>query len=431
MQKIELKRNHIYQGNCLDVLKTFPDESVDCVVTSPPYFNQRNYGTTKWEGGDSECDHLAAKMKSRYDYSLENSPIQNKKGDRVGTDAPKYKPICPTCGAKRVDEQIGLEESPSEFIGKLVDVFREVRRVLKKTGTCWLNIGDSYMSPGIKDDKIKPTEICAIPFKLAIALSEDGWFLRQEIIWSKQAFMPESCTNRCTKSHEYIFLLTKSQKYYYDYIAIREPVTLSSLKRAEYGWNCDRDFTKNASMGGEGIHTERMGERFVNPDGRNKRSVWTCNTANFAEAHFASFSQELINPMILAGSSEKGVCPKCGKPFIRIIEKGEVVEQRKPENGKLKIDGQNGLRNGYVRHEINTKRWQASCECHEKPIPALVLDPFMGAGTVAIESLNQRREYVGIELNPEYIEMSNRRIKKFKKDNYFVDDKKVFTPSLF
>jgi DNA modification methylase len=302
----------LLQGHCLEVLRTLPAESVQTCITSPPYFGLRDYG----------CDG-----------------------------------------------QIGLETTPDSFVASLVDVFAEVHRVLKKDGTLWLNIGDSYNGAasnrtgqnGYKDgrtnrdkrfstggiDGLKPKDLIGIPWRVAFALQSYGWYLRQDIIWHKPNPMPESVTDRCTKAHEYIFLLSKSDRYFYDNEAIKEPVSDTSLKRAEYGWNCDRPSTKNASMGGTGIHTEKMGTRFVNPSGRNKRSVWTVNTKPYKGAHFAVYPTELIRPCVLAGS----------RP-------GDVV-----------------------------------------------LDPFNGSGTTGFVSMEERRKYIGIDINTEYLAIAEARIK--------------------
>jgi len=269
----------------------------------------------------------------------------------------------------QTEGQLGLEKTPEEYVEKMVKVFREVKRVLKKDGTCFLNLGDSYagstgqtggkglntyqkeanatnsmMKPS-KINGLKPKDLCMIPARVAIALQSDGWWLRQDIIWHKPNPMPESVQDRCTKSHEFIFLLTKSAKYYYDNNAIREPVSDVSLKRAEYGWDCDRPSTKNASMNGEGIHTKKMGNRFVNPDGRNKRSVWTITTKPYKDAHFAVFPPTIPELCIKAGSKE-----------------GDTV-----------------------------------------------LDPFFGSGTTGWVAQRLGRQWIGIELNAEYIKIAEKR----------------------
>ena len=302
----------ILHGDVIDKLKEIADGTVQTVVTSPPYWGLRDYGS---EG------------------------------------------------------QLGLEKTPEEYVEKMVKVFREVKRVLKKDGTCFLNLGDSYagstgqtggkglntyqkeanatnsmMKPS-KINGLKPKDLCMIPARVAIALQSDGWWLRQDIIWHKPNPMPESVQDRCTKSHEFIFLLTKSAKYYYDNNAIREPVSDVSLKRAEYGWDCDRPSTKNASMNGEGIHTKKMGNRFVNPDGRNKRSVWTITTKPYKDAHFAVFPPTIPELCIKAGSKE-----------------GDTV-----------------------------------------------LDPFFGSGTTGWVAQRLGRQWIGIELNAEYIKIAEKR----------------------
>ena len=359
-----IELNKIYQGDSLEVLKTFPDKSVNCCITSPPYWGLRDYGTATWVGGDADCKHEKAKEKSRYDYSLATSPIQD--GERKGTDAPKWKNICPTCGAKKIDKQLGLEETPEEYVQKIVELFREVRRCLKDDGTLWLNLGDSYAASGGKQVEqtvrksndyvnagqnggqrsvknnpigIKMKDLIGIPWMVAFALRADGWYLRQDIIWSKKNCMPESVTDRCTKSHEYIFLLSKSSKYYYDHEVIKEKtLTYDNGLR-------DRDNTKLNNTPGR---SKMLGLKTNKYEFANKRSVWETTLVPFNEAHFATFPEDLITPMVKAG------CPKNG----------------------------------------------------------LVLDPFMGAGTTGLVAYNYNRNYVGIELNPEYIKIAENRIKR-------------------
>ena len=235
-------------GDCLEVLKTLPDESVDCCVTSPPYYGLRDYGTGTWVGGDPNCPH---KRMSKYSPNTATGHAQEELIGNVGDAI--YKTVCPLCGAVREDKQIGLEETPEEYIDKLTAVFHEVKRVLKNDGTLWLNIGDSYNGSGrgrtadgevhfsalsAKQgtnvgstqglitkkviDSCKPKDLIGIPWMLAFSLRNDGWYLRQDIIWHKPNPMPESVKDRCTKSHEYIFLLSKKPHYYFDYEAIQE-----------------------------------------------------------------------------------------------------------------------------------------------------------------------------------------------------------------
>jgi DNA modification methylase len=347
--------NKIYEGDVLQVLKTFPDESIDCCVTSPPYWGLRDYGTATWIGGDCNCDHKQ--------YLGGHGDDSMKQVSSNGTQMYNYKDICKKCGAVRQDKQIGLEKTPEEYVQTMVVIFNEVKRVLKKEGTLWLNLGDSYCGSGSKGDLkdpehpegrnglsvalnnriegMKPKDLVGIPWMTAFALRSAGWYLRQDIIWHKPNPMPESVTDRCTKSHEYIFLLSKSNKYYFDQIL--EPYT-EPMNR----WGGDELVANNESMWDEGTGQSTYRDRNMrpNPDGKNKRSVWTVNTRPYKEAHFATFPEELIIPMIKAGCPENGV----------------------------------------------------------------VLDPFMGAGTTGLVCKKLNRNYVGIELNPKYIEIAEKRI---------------------
>ena len=350
--------NTIFEGDCIEGMRNIPDQSVNCCVTSPPYFGLRDYGH---EG------------------------------------------------------QIGLEETPEQFVAKLVDVFREVKRVLKSDGTLWLNLGDSYAgsgkganpdgsvhksalngkqgthkgtTEGLKKPQkaheigLKQKDLIGIPWMVAFALRADGWYLRQDIIWHKPNPMPESVTDRCTKSHEYIFLLSKSQKYYYDHEAIKQPMAEVSAARMDRGvsddhkningapgqtphsLNAPRANVKMKAVGGakhknlesngqanHSFHKTRneKGEEWQSESGMaNKRSVWTVTTKPYSEAHFATYPPDLIVDCIKAG------CPEGG----------------------------------------------------------IVLDPFMGAGTTALVSRKLHRQYVGFELNPEYIRIAKNRLQQ-------------------
>ena len=364
----------LINGDALAMLKTLPSDSVDCCVTSPPYYALRDYGTGHWEGGDPNCPHYRTSKYSEATATGHKAMMDN--GSPVGDAI--YKSVCPLCGAIRVDEQIGLEETPEEYIEKLTNVFREVRRVLKPGGTCWINIGDSYWGSGSRGfdfgntitekSKIqagskgtidlsnvpalkgnagsyKDKDLIGIPWMLAFALRADGWYLRQDIIWAKTNCMPESVTDRCTKSHEYIFLLTKQPHYYYNADAIRTPISEVSLARVEYGWDSD-----TPSSGG--VHTEKMGERFAPAKGANKRDVWSVNTSggysDHDGAHYASYNPKLIEPCVLAGSPEGGI----------------------------------------------------------------ILDPFNGTGTTGVVAVKYGRKYIGIDLSEKYIAMSTRRLEK-------------------
>jgi len=301
-----LELNKIYQGHCLDVLKTLPSESVNTVVTSPPYWGLRDYG---------------------------------------------------------VDGQIGLESSIEEYVSALVDVFREIKRILKDDGTVWLNLGDAYAGSGkgawseknkqkhvyVPNPKgnetkinniptgLKAKDLIGLPWKVAFALQADGWYLRQDIIWHKSNPMPESVTDRPTRAHEYIFLMSKQPKYYYDHEAIKIP-SKDPVDDREARGNKKRIPTNLINgIRNSGVYPKA-----------NKRSVWQVPTKPFKEAHFAVYPEDLIEPCILAG------CP---------------------------LDG-------------------------------VVLDPFFGSGTTGLVALKHGRNFIGIELNPEYIKIAEKRLSK-------------------
>jgi len=311
----------IHTGDCIEVLKGLPDASVQCVITSPPYYGLRDYGN---------------------------------------------------------EDQIGLEKTPEEYIAKMVEVFREVKRVLRDDGTVWLNIGDSYWSDslarstaiesmwgkrpasdltegrenipthnkrgglGKRPDGIKPKDLMGIPWMLAFALRADGWYLRQDIIWHKPNPMPEAVYDRCTKAHEYLFLLTKAQRYHYDAEAIKEPSVSQKVGKT---W-AERKAAGEATRHGLAGAAACGAGGFATGETRNRRSVWSITTKPFKGAHFAVMPEELVEPCVLAGSRE-----------------GDTI-----------------------------------------------LDPFTGSGTVAVVAERYGRSFVGAELNPEYVQVAWLRI---------------------
>lgn len=325
-------RYQLIHGDACEVLSQLPSNSVDCCVTSPPYYALRDYG---------------------------------------------------------YDGQIGLEQTPEEYIDRLVKVFREMRRVLKPEGTCWVNIGDSYCGTGSKGeykdpkyadgrngqvvsltqkvDGCKKKDLIGIPWMLAFALRKDGWYLRQDIIWAKQNPMPESITDRCTKSHEYIFLLTKSARYFFDHKAIQEDAISKDSRPSALCRAREKNYmtkerlnpeayrkiahpiggTKRQSENDEHYRTS-CGNEYMFTGKRNKRDVWVVQSQPFNEAHFAVYPEKLVEPCILAG------CPQGG----------------------------------------------------------VVLDMFNGSGTTGVVALKHGRKYIGIDMNEEYIAMATRRIEQ-------------------
>lgn len=372
----------ILQGDWIEKLRELPDGSVQCCVTSPPYWGLRDYG---------------------------------------------------------VAGQLGLEKTPEEFVAKIVAGFRELRRVLRDDGTLWLNLGDTYAanrgyqvpdqkwvdvgnSKGMKAAEIglKPKDLIGIPWRCAFALQADGWFLRSDIIWHKLNAMPESVTDRPTKAHEYIFLLTKRQNYFYDCEAVKEPLQASTLERG-YSYS-DPEYTSSkmnaAEPGMVRANGTFKGKRYI-PSGRNRRDVWTVPSEPFSGAHFATFPSALIRPCILAGTSAKGCCPKCGAPWERIVENnnpskqsntGEDMTEGAAKTSNPQTSAGMHRNGGGVYSTSKTLGWQPTCTCGEtSTVPCVVLDPFGGSGTVGQVSLELGRKAILIELNPEYVKLAEDR----------------------
>ncbi len=363
--------NHgIIQGDCIEGLRTLPDASVHCCVTSPPYWGLRDYGH---------------------------------------------------------DGQIGLESTPEAYVARMVEVFREVRRVLREDGTLWLNLGDSYTSTaqgtqnapqpkGSKADPqqwanrrpftgLKPKDLVGIPWRVAFALQADGWWLRQDIIWHKPNPMPESVRDRCTKAHEYVFLLTKSERYFYDAEAVSE-ASIGTSARPRFGGSKYGDSS-------DPKHATKSGNEYQDTGSRNRRSVWTVTTKPYKGAHFATMPPDLVEPCILAGTSEEGCCPHCGSPWARVTERKKLTRPR--PNAYTKRQGDEGTGNSCANSvagvAVETKGWQPTCKCQEhRPEPCLVLDPFAGSGTTLAVAARLGRSGIGCELNPEYIALAEQRI---------------------
>ena len=355
------------QGDVFDNIKKLDDNSIDCVVTSPPYWGLRDYGTASYEGGDPNCQH-----------TITDGIVDNKNNKLIERpDRASDKKNCVKCGAKRIDRQLGLEPTYQEHIQNIVELFRAMKPKLKDSATVWLNYGDSYAATvngtkvkdmkkngyGIKGDdrafvdkpfstiqgSLKPKDLVMIPNRIAIALQDDGWWIRSEIIWHKPNPMPESTKDRPTNCHEKIWLITKSKKYYYDAEAVREPCQDETIRRMTLGNKGKVGNNKN-STGWKQLNNYWGSEQSVKNanKGRNRRNVWTVTTKPCKEAHFATFPKDLIEPCIKAGC---------------------------PENG-------------------------------------IVFDPFGGSGTTGIVAKLFNRKSIMSELNPEYIKIAKARINK-------------------
>jgi DNA modification methylase len=413
-------------GDCRDVLATLPAESVQCVVTSPPYYALRDYGTAQWDGGDAACDHAAKpakRGKAEYTNGQGGSFASNLQawGDRDVSTV--YRDTCGKCGATRVDRQIGLEATPDEYLATMVAVFREVRRVLRRDGTCWVNMGDSYnanQGSGFNGNAGKPTasprvnsglapkQLLMMPARLALALQADGWWIRSDIIWHKPNPMPESVTDRPTSAHEHVFMLTKSARYFYDADAVREEGAPESASRYNYA------FTGDAPNSGKLSLQAPRGFRETNGT-RNLRNVWTIATAPYSEAHFATFPPALAERCIRAGTSERGCCSQCGKPWGRQTETGYIKNPNtwgKSSAGRAVVTGSNNWDGGAYPNlckQVTTTGWAPSCACGADTVPCTVLDPFAGAGTTLLVADRLQRDAIGIELNVAYTEMAMQR----------------------
>jgi DNA modification methylase len=267
---------------------------------------------------------------------------------------------------------------------------------------------------------LKPKDLVGIPWRVALALQADGWWLRNDIVWAKTNPMPESVRDRCTVAHEYVFLLARAKRYFYDADAVREPLKPESLVR----WSGKiLPSSQKRSQGGvypqpntvNTIHTIKSGD-ILNHNGRNKRTVWTLPTQPFPEAHFAVYPEALVGPMILAGTSAKGQCPECGAPWERVVETsgGTIGRSWHNHEGDLQR-GQRANNEAKGGHEYKREMlgWQPTCSCDAgDTVPCTVLDPFAGAGTTGVVARKLGRRFVGIELNPEYAEMARRRYDK-------------------
>lgn len=374
LYKIQDIINTIICGEALEILGFMPDECINMVITSPPYWSFRDYG---------------------------------------------------------IDEQLGLESTFEEYISRLCDIFDGIYRVLKKEGTCWVNMGDTYAgncnfaeSKGKWNDKaisgkwkesleeikkakaninwnknkLKSKSLCLIPFRFAIEMCNRGWILRNTIIWHKPSAMPSSAKDRFTVDFEYLFFFTKNKKYYFEQqFESLNPDSLRDNKRNK----------KNP----KGADRQDLDKWTINPLGRNKRTVWSIATQPYPEAHFSVYPPNLLETPIKAGCPEF-ICSKCGKPRIKIFDR-QITDLGKVYNDKT-ADEIGASETSILRRKAKVSniifQGYTDCGCNEPFIPGIVLDPFLGSGTTAEVALKLGRRFIGIELNPKYIEMANRRI---------------------
>lgn len=437
--------------DCRDGLRQLPAGSVHCCITSPPYWGLRDYGLqpTVW-GGDLNCEHRWGDVAVKTGGGAQHTPKRrwqhsgNGESGHPSVDAGQF---CRSCNAWL--GCLGLEADPYSYVDHIVEVFAEVRRVLRKDGTLWINMGDCYANDGKwggetagkqsylpdadrrrngrekRHTGLKAKDLVGLPWMVAFALRAAGWWLRSDIIWNKPNSMPESVNDRPTKSHEYLFLMSKSPRYFYDPDAILEPA-VCGWRDSEF--DGERDLAVRPTTGRRRHSIARGGfngktntlpgrEAFrAIKQSRNKRTVWTIPTQPYPGAHFATFPTDLVAPCILAGTSEKGCCPHCGAGRVR---KTKVTYQN-PGNCQT-----NGARSKNHR-EINqpgfdvrlekqtlTVGWRNGCDCGYRAaeaVPAIVIDPFNGSGTTGLVARLFSRRYIGFEASADYAAQAAARI---------------------
>lgn len=374
----------LLQGDAIERMRSIAADSVHCVVTSPPYYGLRDY---------------------------------------------------------EAEGQLGLEATPQEYVDRLVLILAEVWRVLREDGTLWLNLGDSYArnggegDPGLSaqvwatanghqrrscrliPDGLKNGDLMGIPWRVALALQAAGWYLRSDVVWAKPNCMPESVRTRPTKCHEYVFILTKSDRYFYDHGAVLEPFTDPRDGRDD--GKKPRERNRGGRMDG---FTKPNGIDPLANGGRNRRTVWTIPTENFkpvkSTRHYAVMPRALAEVCILAGTSAHGVCAVCGASWRRVLDRREPIETRvkiggypgRRDSGVREIDPMVKGGNTLARVVIPTDSWEPGCECGAGVVPATVLDPFTGSGTTAVVALSHGRNFMGTELNPGYVELAKERV---------------------
>lgn len=488
----------LYLGHCYRVMKKLPAGSVHLMMTSPPYWQLRDYQTATWVGGDANCDHIEqAQQRTRQNLAEWSAQHAKGGGKSVPTNI-QYKQLCGKCGAQRVDEQIGMEEVPDCcrhqiprglqerhpelqpcgqcFVCHIVKVFRAVRHVLRDDGAAVLNLGDSYASGeiGRHDDKqaagvcagvaqksgrdrvkiegerqsnqistgLRPKSLVGIPWRCAFALQADGWVLRSDVPWLRRTPMPESVTDRPAKSLEYVFVLTKNPRYYWDVAAVRQgSVTKMTHEEYEAALLASRNatdwyprVTADADpKAGKRKHGKQVSA--VHPDGRNFRQgdLWFASLAKphglvgiddelvgldvstepLRIKHFAAYPTKLVEPFVKACTSAKGCCPHCGANWVRQVEEVQLTRAR--PNKFTKRRGKKGtgnvVPNDMAGVEVRTIGWVPGCNCPDNnPIPCTVIDPFGGTGTSAVAAQRLGRNFIAIDLSEKYLAMADKRI---------------------
>lgn len=467
----------VLQGNWLEVAGQLPDKTIQVCVTSPPYWSLRDYKIppSVW-GGDIECCHdwgheiVATPREHQEDGHWQHEYEDILNGVEVRPDPAKPVPVsqgrfCLKCNAWL--GQLGLEPAPRLFVDHLVLYFREVWRVLRDDGTLWVNIGDTFITSAglcrttggdlnrqemlpkappnrMRLDGFKPKDLAGIPWRMAFALQDDGWYLRSEMIWRKSSPMPESPRDRPSRDHEHIFLFAKRRRYYFDQVAIAEPTVDNErsqrlrrqvIREEENSVNVGRDDARaSLKPQGEGgaVRSKEARKQLALKGTKNRRTVIDIAPTPFAGAHFATFPVELPTLAILAGSSEAGACVKCGKGWHRVVDKrfyeqtDVSIEKARRGNGDTKGMDSSSRWQGTARGTVErmTKGWTVSCRCFPavsvaKPEdsrllgltrPCIVLDVCGGAFTTALAAARNGRDSVMVEAGAEYIDLGEGRV---------------------
>ncbi len=405
----------VYLGDAREVMVELPAGSIDCVVTSPPYWGLRDFGVTPtvW-GGEAGCQHrwdhlLRGRRRDMLPSDLTTRAVRVGLTDRQDEAATNRGRLCIDCGAWL--GSLGLEPEPLLYVSHLIELFRGVRRLLKPTGVVWLNLGDTFFHAGkgrraVVECGLKPKDLIGIPWRTALALQADGWYLRSDVIWHKPNPVPEPARDRPIRAHELLFLLSRQPRYYYDAEAVREPAASrpSSSRQAR-----SSSAGRYAQLRDPMVRSANPYARRGAPESkdRHRRSVWTVPTQAFHGSHTATFPAKLVEPCVLAGTSAAGCCSQCGRPWERMLEVTyRPLSKRRQKRSDPRVFE---IEMRQVR-ESRTLGWRPTCGCGAPAVPAVVMDPFAGTGTALKVAQALGRHAVGIELNAEYVALIKERL---------------------
>ncbi len=409
----------LYQGHALEVLKELPDESVDCVMTSPPYWGLRTYKTEPIIWGNGHCEHEWITDEFKQHAGRGDCQSSKKYSDQEPVpDMILKRDFCLKCHAWK--GELGLEPTIELYIEHLMLIFTEVKRVLKKAGTCWVNIDDSYSGSGGTGNQfgqiekgigiVRPVQnnpaksLCLIPERFCLAMVNSGWILRNRIAWFKPNPMPESVKDRFTTCWEYVYFFTKSRKYWFE----------QQFEKADYDGLPERKLY-DAKWG---LENDQQAFKVMNGS-RNKRDHWEITTEPYPDAHFATYPEKLCETPILSGCPSM-ICSKCGKIREKLYKKGFTDHNGDTQTqypigssaNRLALLRQASRENGSEYFNNTQFLGYSDCGCNAGFYPGTVLDPFGGSGTTGAVAKKLARKFIQIELNPQYCKLSEDRISK-------------------